>query len=217
MHVASVSKLVTAMAMTRVLEYYNISPDTPIWPYLPKYWSRGPGIDQMTFRHLLTHRSGLVVPGAPGACDYLFMKDRIAHGASGMPGYLNINYALCRILISTIDASFLFDLLPTYRRYLLGPNDYPVLYSSMSLKIFSPRWVWFRRSITRILTRSLTRFRSPCPVTIQGTKNRGAAQSAGTIQWMTSFPLWLRFAGQEPSSPLPGHNACSTGSLASTR
>jgi CubicO group peptidase (beta-lactamase class C family) len=113
MHVASVSKFITAIAMTRVLEYHNISPDSAIWPYLPKYWTRGPGIDQITFRHLLNHKSGLVVPGAPGASDYLFMKDRIAHGASGMPGYLNINYALCRILISTIDASYLFDLLPT--------------------------------------------------------------------------------------------------------
>jgi hypothetical protein len=41
------------------------------------------------------------------------MKDRIAHGASGLPGYLNINYALCRILISTINAPWLFDLLHT--------------------------------------------------------------------------------------------------------
>jgi len=113
MHVASLSKLITAMAMTRVLEYHNISPDAHIWPYLPKYWTRGPGIDEITFRNLLNHKSGLVVPGAPGACDYLFMKDRIAHGASGFPGYLNINYALCRILISTIDAPWLFDLLPT--------------------------------------------------------------------------------------------------------
>ena len=113
MHVASLSKLITAMAMTRVLEYHNISPDAHIWPYLPKYWTRGPGIDGITFRNLLNHKSGLVVPGAPGACDFLFMKDRIAHGASGLPGYLNINYALCRILISTIDAPWLFDLLAT--------------------------------------------------------------------------------------------------------
>jgi hypothetical protein len=32
MHVSSLSKLITAMAMTRVLEYHNISPDAPIWP-----------------------------------------------------------------------------------------------------------------------------------------------------------------------------------------
>ena len=113
MHVASVSKLVTAMAMTKLLSYKNISLDTRILPYLPKYWIKGPGVDQITFRHLLTHKSGLVVPNAPGACDYLFMKDRIAHGVSGMPGYLNINYALCRILISTIDAPYLFGPLPT--------------------------------------------------------------------------------------------------------
>jgi CubicO group peptidase (beta-lactamase class C family) len=113
MHVASVSKLVTAMAMTKLLNYRNISLNAHILPYLPKYWAKGPGVDQLTFNHLLTHKSGLVVPNAPGACDYLFMKDRIAQGVSGMPGYLNINYALCRILISTIDAPYLFDPLPT--------------------------------------------------------------------------------------------------------
>ncbi len=113
MHVASLSKLITAMAMTRVLEYHNISPDASILPYLPKYWTKGSGIDKITFRNLLNHKSGLVVPGSPGPCDFIAMKNSIAQNATGMPGYLNINYALCRILISTIDAPWLFNLLPT--------------------------------------------------------------------------------------------------------
>ena len=41
------------------------------------------------------------------------MKDQIAIGTVGQPGYRNMNFGLCRILISTIDAPYLFDLLST--------------------------------------------------------------------------------------------------------
>ena len=112
MHVASVSKLITAMALTKLLLYRNISPDALIWPYLPNYWSKGPGIDQLTFRNLLTHKTGLVITDKPpGSADFQSMKASIAKGVSGLPGYLNIHYGLCRILISTIDAPYLFNLL----------------------------------------------------------------------------------------------------------
>ncbi|MGC1375774.1 MAG: serine hydrolase domain-containing protein [Anaerolineales bacterium] len=110
MHVASVSKLITAMAMTKLLYSRNISPDEHILPWLPKYWNKGPGVDRITFRQLLTHTSGLVLVDEPGPSDFQFMKDQIAIGAVGKPGYRNMNFGLCRILISTIDAPFLFDL-----------------------------------------------------------------------------------------------------------
>ena len=111
-HVASVSKLITAMAMTKLLEDHNISPDAVIWPWLPPYWLRGPGVNQLTFRHLLTHTSGLVPgPDVPGPCDFPFMKDQIGLGA--MPGskfaYRNMNFGLCRILLTTMDAPYLFN------------------------------------------------------------------------------------------------------------
>jgi CubicO group peptidase (beta-lactamase class C family) len=111
MHVASVSKLITAMAMTKLLEDHNISPDALIWPWLPPYWVRGPGVNQLTFRHLLTHRSGLIPgPDVAGLSDFQFMKDQIALGAMpGAPGYRNMNFGLCRILLSTMDAPYLFN------------------------------------------------------------------------------------------------------------
>jgi CubicO group peptidase (beta-lactamase class C family) len=111
MHVASVSKLITAMALTKLLYSRNISPDAHILPWLPKYWQKGPGVDQLTFRKLLTHNSGLVLVDEPGPSDFQFMKQQIALGTVGKPGYRNINYGLCRILISTIDAPYLFDLI----------------------------------------------------------------------------------------------------------
>src|ERR1700683_4304752 len=54
-HVASVSKLVTAMAMTRRLHDLEISANTAIGAYLPPFWAQGPNIGAVTFSHLMTH------------------------------------------------------------------------------------------------------------------------------------------------------------------
>jgi hypothetical protein len=112
MHVASVSKLITAMALTKLVESRGISPDAPIAPWLPGYWQRGPGVDQITFRKLLTHTSGLVniSPSMPGPSDFQFMKDQVAIGATSPPVYRNVNYGLCRILIATIEGTIPFKL-----------------------------------------------------------------------------------------------------------
>jgi Beta-lactamase len=112
MHVASVSKLITAMALTKLLDSRGISPDAPIAPWLPAYWHRGPGVERITFRRLLTHTSGLVVldEKQPGPSDFQFMKDQIAIGAIGKPAYRNVNYGLCRILIAAIDGAIPFTL-----------------------------------------------------------------------------------------------------------
>jgi CubicO group peptidase (beta-lactamase class C family) len=181
MHVASVSKLVTAMAMTKLLSYRNISPDAPIGPYLPKYWSRGEGVDQITFRRLLIHKSGLVVPGAPGACDYLFMKQRIAHSATGMPGYLNINYGLCRILISTIDAPYLFDLLPTTddNYWDLTTTAYYTKY--VSENIFAPAGV-----ISTLQHTDPNALAYPLPVAVPGWNSNDLKTMCGAVGWHLS-------------------------------
>jgi CubicO group peptidase (beta-lactamase class C family) len=102
MHVASVSKLLTAMAMTRVLNEKHISYDAKIIDWLPKYWTKGPHIDQITFRDLMTHRSGFNTGKSDS--DFNFMKANVAAGvtAHGSYHYQNMNFGLCRILISTI-------------------------------------------------------------------------------------------------------------------
>lgn len=58
MHVASVSKLVTAMAMTKLLFRMGIDTDTPVFDNLPAYFRPHPTTAGVTFRQLLTHRSG---------------------------------------------------------------------------------------------------------------------------------------------------------------
>lgn len=110
-HVASVSKLVTAMAMTRLLSDHKISPDAPIVPYLPDYWSIGPHIELITFRDLWNHTSGLQ---AQDIVDFGIMQSAIANGvkvgqyADGYLGhycYENLNFALSRILLAIINGN----------------------------------------------------------------------------------------------------------------
>jgi CubicO group peptidase (beta-lactamase class C family) len=105
MHIASVSKLMTAMAMTQLLEAHGIGFDTPIVGFLPSYWAKGPNVDRITFRHLMTHTSGFV-PNT-SASDFFFMKGQVAAGVLatdlGQYHYENMNFGLCRLLLTVVD------------------------------------------------------------------------------------------------------------------
>lgn len=107
MHIASCSKLVTAMAMTRTLAAYNLPASTPIIDYLPTYWAKGPNIDKITFAELMTHRSGFRVTGSDTY--YSIMKAQIAAGVTsanlGVYSYQNMNFSLCRILMSVMNGT----------------------------------------------------------------------------------------------------------------
>ena len=107
MHVASCSKLITAMAMTKLLNDKQLSFDTPIIGFLPSYWAKGPNVNKITFRHLMTHTSGLGIAGKSDS-DFEFMKERVAAGVLATPApymYQNMNFGLCRILIATLNGN----------------------------------------------------------------------------------------------------------------
>jgi len=102
MHIASVSKFLTAVGMVKALDSEGISYDAKISGYLPAYWAQGDNVDKITFRHLLTHSSGF--SGNSSASDYGFMKGRVKQGVPAVPGgdYENMNFGLCRILIPIV-------------------------------------------------------------------------------------------------------------------
>ena len=106
MHVASVSKLMTAMAMMVLLRDHNISPDAHIIDFLPDYWAKGPNIEHITFRNLFNHTSGLKGYYLVG---FKMIKSAIAHGDDrdqrGLYNYQNLNYGLCRILLAVINGN----------------------------------------------------------------------------------------------------------------
>lgn len=110
MHVASVSKLITAMAMVRLLQSRGISMDSSIAPHLPSYWRVGSRVNQITFRRLLTHRSGFREKDT----DFWSMRQAVAQGVSATninkSAYRNMNFGLCRILIAIISGKVSRDL-----------------------------------------------------------------------------------------------------------
>jgi hypothetical protein len=121
MHVASVSKLMTAMAMMvlfldhklerapiiqrrgPIIQSLHPSWDAAISTYLPDYWQKGPNIGNITFLNLLQHTSGLSTPPTP--VNFQSIQSAIAAGSNGLGtyNYQNVNYALCRILLPVID------------------------------------------------------------------------------------------------------------------
>lgn len=107
MHVASCSKLVTSIAMTKLFDERSISFDTKIIDYLPTYWSKGAGVDQVSFADLLTQRSGFNFGNNETGSDYAFMKQQVASGTThvGTYNYQNMNFGLCRILLSTVNGN----------------------------------------------------------------------------------------------------------------
>jgi CubicO group peptidase (beta-lactamase class C family) len=114
MHIASVSKLITAIALTKLLDAKGISYDAAIIDYLPTYWQKGQNIDKITFRHLMTHRSGFSTGGS--SSDYAFMKGKVAAGVMnvGQYDYENMNFGLGRILIAVINGNIAKDAHPQF-------------------------------------------------------------------------------------------------------
>lgn len=103
MHVASVSKLLTAMGMVKALGSRGLSPSARIARFLPEYWQQGENINLITFEHLLTHRSGFKVTGSK--TDFATMKREVAAGVQNVgedSGYENVNFGLMRILIPVV-------------------------------------------------------------------------------------------------------------------
>jgi hypothetical protein len=68
METMQLSSTITATALLKVLEGKagGVSVDSPLFPYLPSDWKLGPNLKLLTFRHLLSHGSGLA-PASPGA------------------------------------------------------------------------------------------------------------------------------------------------------
>jgi CubicO group peptidase (beta-lactamase class C family) len=116
-HVASVSKLITGIALTHVLDRRGISVDSAIVGFLPAYWTVGPNVERITFRHLVNHTSGIRVAG--DGSDYWTMRGAIERGVqSAAVGvscdgcYENTNFGLLRILIPVLngfDREFIGD------------------------------------------------------------------------------------------------------------
>jgi CubicO group peptidase (beta-lactamase class C family) len=130
MHIASVSKLMTGIALYKLLDAKHILPSATIAQYLPTYWSKGANVDKITFSDLMRHTSGFNTGGS--ASDFTTMKQFVAQGvttsgpnAIGKYHYQNMNYGLCRILISVINGDIAVneDAGPGFPSWAMGVRD----------------------------------------------------------------------------------------------
>ena len=97
MHVASVSKTLTAIVILRLLEENGLTPDALVAPYLPGDWVLGDGVDELTFRDFMTHRSGFGQINAGNSYEALRSAIATDVGATSW-SYKNANFGLMRVL-----------------------------------------------------------------------------------------------------------------------
>ena len=102
LYVASMNKTITATALIKLLDEKKVSVDSPIWHWLPLNWKRGPGIDQITFRQLLTHQTRFT---SKTWWEYFpDLRDVIAAGATDPDiVYRNTNFNLMRVIIACMN------------------------------------------------------------------------------------------------------------------
>jgi CubicO group peptidase (beta-lactamase class C family) len=103
MHVASVSKTMTAIVLLRRLAETGLSVDSAIGPWLPAGWATGAGVDSITFRQLMTHTSGFG-QNALGGNDFDGLKTMVAQDvpAKGAFDYFNANFGLLRVITARL-------------------------------------------------------------------------------------------------------------------
>ena len=111
MHLASATKTLTAIVALRRLAELGIAVDSPIGPWLPLTWPRGAGVNEISFRQLMQHRSGFG-QNAPGGSSYAALQAMVAQAvpANGSFDYDNANYGLLRVIVARllgVDAALL--------------------------------------------------------------------------------------------------------------
>ncbi len=102
-NIASLSKVLTTIAVLRSLAKHNLTIDSKISPYLPPDWSQGSNISTISFRDLLTHSAGFRVNGNGANTTYAVLKQQITNGVllsdKAVPQYNNLNFAIFRELL----------------------------------------------------------------------------------------------------------------------
>jgi CubicO group peptidase (beta-lactamase class C family) len=120
-NIASVSKFITAAAVASTLQAKNLSVDTLVSDFLPPSWNVHPLVKTLTFRDLMTHRSGFDNDTNEDLTDnnpdnnfisdgstYDEIKFSLEKGPTFTPKaayrYVNMNFNLFRIILPYLDS-----------------------------------------------------------------------------------------------------------------
>lgn len=100
--IASSTKTITAMAVMKELYSQGKNEEEKIYKYCPSSWVIPDVNKQLSFKQVLGHTSGLIKYG--GELDDLKKTMETPNTGTGTFFYNNANYALCRVLLSYLDA-----------------------------------------------------------------------------------------------------------------
>ncbi|HEX2629696.1 MAG TPA: serine hydrolase domain-containing protein [Chitinophagaceae bacterium] len=104
MHIASLSKSITALAVAKLAEMKKLEWEDPIKKFLPSYWKLHPGFESTTIRQLVIMQSGLNGPldAVTSGMDSLqrIMERGPDTSKVGKFNYQNTGYGLLRIIIA---------------------------------------------------------------------------------------------------------------------
>jgi CubicO group peptidase (beta-lactamase class C family) len=106
-NVASVGKMFTTIAVLKSLARHHLSIDSRISPFLPPDWVKGPGIDTITFRELLTHRAGFRLDSGLVFTTDNAARDQVRQGIQRIDqqvaDYNNIDFTIFRDMLPFLE------------------------------------------------------------------------------------------------------------------
>lgn len=101
-NMGSIGKTITTLGAVVALDQTPLGVDEKIVGWLPTQWSVGPGVDQITFRDLMTHESGFRTDGCTDSDLQQVVKGGINSSDYGQGSYLSASFCLMRVLIPEI-------------------------------------------------------------------------------------------------------------------
>ena len=108
-NVASVGKMFTTIAVLQSLARHHLSIDSRIWPFLPPNWVKGPGVDTITFRELLTHRAGFRLDSGLVFATDDAAREQIKQGVQQLDkqvaDYNNIDFTIFRDMLPFMEGA----------------------------------------------------------------------------------------------------------------
>lgn len=106
-NIASVTKMFTAVTVLDLLSKNGLKVDSTIGRWLPDTWPSNAAIRKLTFRQLLTHKSGI----RTGVTTWSSLKNVVANPPEGDTSYsyANANFALFRAILPKLDNPHTFE------------------------------------------------------------------------------------------------------------
>ena len=106
-NLASVSKTLTTVRVLQSLKKHGWTIDKPIASFIYSDWAQGPNIGKITFRDLMTHRSGFREGCGGSNTTFAVLKAQIAAGVTtanmAVGSYNNCNFAIFRELLPRME------------------------------------------------------------------------------------------------------------------